>query len=50
MTEVVKRAPTYHDNYISYQKDIDDAVKALNSLRKCDLTEIKSLGAPPRSI
>ena len=41
---------THHENYVNYQKDIDDCKKALDCLSMGDITEIKSLNSPPAAV
>jgi hypothetical protein len=40
----------YHENYVTYQKDIDDCKVALDCLNLGDITEMKSLKNPPASV
>jgi hypothetical protein len=40
----------HHENYVNYQKDIDDCKKALNCLSKADISEMKSLNHPPATV
>jgi hypothetical protein len=40
----------HHENYVNYQKDIDDCTKALNCLSMASITEMKSLNNPPETV